>query len=246
MSNSRQSVIRGYSITHPPGRVLLPTEPGWDSIVFAEAGAITADTEAHAWTIPTHRALCVPDGTRLRVETTRRTPIRCLYARTGLDVIGDDVRVVNLRPLVLELLRHAIDVAPLHLEESTEAALVTVLTAQLASLTDAPLQLPLPTDPTAKSLAAAIIAAPAVSLDEQLRLAAGGRRTLERSFKAQTRMSLGHWRRRACVLAAVAMLAEGESVSSVALRVGYSSPSSFIVAFRAEFGSPPKEFMRLT
>ena len=53
-------------------------------------------------------------------------------------------------------------------------------------------------------------------------------------------------RRRACILTAVAMLADGDSDTSVALRVGYASPSSFIAAFRAELDSAPREFMRTT
>jgi len=57
-------------------------------------------------------------------------------------------------------------------------------------------------------------------------------------------MSPGQWRRRARILAAVAMLAEGESVTRVAVTVGYASPSSFVAAFRSELGSSPREFMR--
>lgn len=237
-------MVRSYSITHPRGRVTLPTEPGWDQIVYADAGVVTAHTESHAWTIPVHRALCVPDGSRLRIETVRRAPIRCLYTRADLELLGDDVRVVNLGPLAHELIRYAIDTAPLNLDEPADAALITVLADQLARQPDTPLQLPIPTDPTARSFASAIMSEPGRSIDELLRTAAASRRTLERRFTSETQMSLGQWRRRACVLAAVAMLADGASVNSVALRVGYASPSSFTAAFRAELGAPPRAFMR--
>lgn len=236
-------MVRSYAITHPPGRVLLPTESGWDHVVYADSGLVTAHTESHAWTVPVHRALCVPDGSRLKIETTRRTPIRCLYTRAALELVGDEVRVVNLSPLAHELIRHAINDAPMHLDTEANVALMTLLGHQLAALPDAPLQLPYPTEPVARGLAAAIISDPSLSLDEHLQTAAASRRTLERAFKAQTRMSLGQWRRRACVLSAVAMLADGGTVSSVAHRVGYASASSFIAAFRSEFGSPPREFM---
>lgn len=237
-------MVRSYSITHPPGRVSLPTETGWDQIVLANSGLVTAHTASKAWTVPVHRALCVPDGSRLRIETARRTPIRCLYTRTDLEVLGDDVRVINLSPLAQELIHYAINTAPMNLDEPASAALITLLADQLAGLPDTPLQLPFPTDPTARALATAIMSEPSLSLNDQLRTAAASRRTLERWFKSQTRMSLGQWRRRACILSAVAMLADGASVSSVAFRVGYASPSSFIAAFRAEFDSPPREFMR--
>jgi len=238
--------VRSYSITHPPGRVALPTEHGWDQIVFAPAGLFTAHTESRAWTIPAHRALCVPDGSRLRIETARRTAIRCLYTNAELELMVDEIRVVNLDPLTHQLITHAIDAAPMTLDEPAHAAVITLLADQLSRLADTPLQLPLPIDPIATTVATAIMAQPAVGLDEHLRTAAASRRTLERRFATETQMSLGRWRRRACILAAVAMLADGDSVTSVALRVGYASPSSFIAAFRAELDSSPREFMRTT
>lgn len=237
-------MIRSYSSIHPPGRVLLPTEPGWDHLVLAGSGIVTAHTPAHAWTIPVHRALCVPDGTRLRIETSRRTLIRCLYARTDLGLVHNQVQVTNLNPLTNELITHAIDSAPLTRKDPTAAALITLIADQLARQPNTALQLPMPSDPAPIALANAILAAPALSLDDHLRSATASRRTLERNFKAQTKMSLGSWRRRARILAAVAMLAEGDSVTSVGFGVGYGSASSFIAAFGAELGATPGEFMR--
>jgi hypothetical protein len=37
---------RGYAVTHPSGTVVLPTEPGWDQLVYASAGVMTVDTRA--------------------------------------------------------------------------------------------------------------------------------------------------------------------------------------------------------
>lgn len=236
--------MRSYSITHPPGHVALPTQPGWDQIVLARSGLFTAHSDTRAWTIPAHRALCVPDGHRLQIETRRRAGIGCLYTRVELGVVTGDIRVVNLDPLTRELITHAVQTAPLGLGEPADAALVTLIASRLSRLPDAPLQLPLPTEPTARALAEAILAEPATSLDRHLREVPASRRTLERRFVDETRLSLGRWRRRACVLTAVAMLAEGAAVTSVALLVGYASPSSFIAAFRAELGVAPRTFMR--
>ncbi len=246
MSKSRQdaSQVRSYSITHPPGRVSLPTQPGWDYLVYAHSGLFSALTESQAWTIPAHRALCVPDGTRVRIETARRAAIRCLYIDARLDVVGDDVRVVSLTPLTRELVSHAVAGAPMKLDIAANQATITLLAHQLASEPDAPLHLPLPADPAAREVASAIMSDPAVDLDDRLGMANANRRTIERRFKSETRMSPGQWRRRARILAAVSMLAEGESVTRVAVTVGYASPSSFVAAFRSELGSPPREFMR--
>jgi AraC-like DNA-binding protein len=246
MSISRQAAsrVRSYSITHPPVRVALPTEPGWDYLVFAHTGLFTALTESVAWTIPAHRALCVPDGTRLRIETPGRAGMRCLYLDARLGVLSDEVRVVNLTPLARELTLHAIAAAPMDLTSPADAATITLLADQIALQPGAPLHLPLPDDPVARNIAEAIMSNPADPPRDRIRAANANRRTIERRFNAETGMSLGKWRRRARVLASVARLADGESVTNVAVTIGYSSPSSFVAAFRAELGTSPRDFLR--
>lgn len=245
MSISRQprSWVRSYSITHPPGLVALPTEPGWDHLVFSRTGHFTARSPSQHWTIPAHRALSVPDGTRLQIETGRRCAIRCVYVRTELGVVGPDVRVVGLGALTEALLTHAVEVSPMELADPAEAALVTLLAAQLASEPDAPLRLPLPLDPAARTVATAVITSPTHPLDELITGVGASRRTIERRFRAETGMSLGQWRRRARVLGAVALLAEGQSVTAAGTAVGYATPSSFVAAFRSELHAAPREFM---
>ena len=246
MSNSRHRAaqVRSYSITHPPGRVSLPTQPGWDYLVFAHSGLFTAITDEQAWTVPAHRALCGPDGTRVRIDTARRTAMRCLYIDEQVAALGSEVRVVDLTPLTRELLSFAVATAPMHLDKPANEAAITLLADRLANEPGAPLQLALPSDPAAIDVAHSIMSNPADDLDGHLRAANANRRTMERRFKSETRMSLGQWRRRARILAAVNMLANGDSVTRTAVGVGYASPSSFVSAFRSELGSPPREFMQ--
>lgn len=246
MSISRQPSlrIRSHSITHPPGRVEVPTQPGWDYLIFARSGLFTAITESVAWTVPAHRALCVPDGTRVRIQTVGRVSIRCLYLDASLGVLDDELRVVNLTSLTRELVLHAVNAAPMNLVAPADAATITLLSEQLAREPGAPLQLPLPSDSVSLDIAHAIMLCPEDPLPDRLREANANRRTIERRFSAETGMSLGKWRRRARVLASVAKLAAGDNVTNVAVAVGYSSPSSFVAAFRSELGVSPREFMR--
>ncbi len=246
MSNKRQQQahVRSNATTHPPGRVVLPTQPGWDYLVFAQSGAVTATTDARAWIIPPHRALSVPDGTRVRIESAKRAAIRCLYFAKDLAVLSTEVRVVNVTPLTRELLLYAVDTAPMNLIAPVEKALITLLAEQLANEPDAPLHLALPSDPVAREIAASLMSAPAIDLEQCLLAAGASRRTVERRFKSETLMSLGQWHRRARILAAISMLAQGSSVTDAAVTVGYSSPSAFVSAFKAELGSPPRAFMQ--
>ena len=69
------------------------------------------------------------------------------------------------------------------------------------------------------------------------------RRTLERLFARETNMTIGAWRRRSRFVAALSLLADGESVTAVAHRVGYGTPSAFSYAFRLELGSTPRHLL---
>ena len=237
--------MRSYSITHPPGLATLPTQPGWDQLLFAPAGLFTAHTEASAWTVPRHRALCVSSGITVQLATTRRTPIRCLYVDAELALLPTGVRTVSISPLCNQLLIHAVDTAPTSLEDPVDRALITLLEAHLDLDGDDMLRLPLPQDPAARALAEAVQANPAASLASLLDRAPAHRRTMERRFQQHTAMTLGQWQRRARVLHAIALLADGMSVTRVASDVGYSSPSAFVAAFRSELGTSPRRFIQL-
>ena len=58
------------------------------------------------------------------------------------------------------------------------------------------------------------------------------RRTFTRLFRAQTGASFAAWRQQVCLQAAIARLTQGQSVTRVALDLGYASPSAFASAFR--------------
>lgn len=245
MSMSRQGLqVRSYAITHPPGRVTLTTQPGWDRLVFAAGGVFTAFAGAGTWTVPTHRLLCVPDGVVVRLDTPGRVAIRCLYVVPALGLVGDDIRVIGLPPLARELLSYAIERAPMDLTEPSDAATISLLGHLIDRQESSALHLPLPIDPTARRLADSIRSDPSTPLAQLLKEAAASRRTIERRFVAETGMSIGRWRRRARILAGVELLADGSDVTSTAVTVGYATPSAFVEAFRTELGAPPRVFLR--
>ena len=57
-------------------------------------------------------------------------------------------------------------------------------------------------------------------------------------------MPFGRWRTLLRLRAPMSMLAAGQSVSRVAGRVGYDTPSAFVAAFRRETGQTPGSFFR--
>ena len=67
-------------------------------------------------------------------------------------------------------------------------------------------------------------------------------RTLARRFQSETGLSFGAWRQQARVLEAMGRLGGGESVTQVALDLGYESVSAFSAMFHRATGTPPSRF----
>lgn len=162
--------------------------------------------------------------------TRRRMPRQCV----AVDVV----------PLVRELILEANRIGALYNETPREARLARVLLDQLEVLPALPLRLPLPDDPRARAAADHIAAAPgrSTAIGDAAREAGLTRRTLERLFARETKMTLGNWRKQARLIQSLQLLAEGAPVTEVALEVGYSSASAFIAAFKAALGYTPSRY----
>jgi AraC-like DNA-binding protein len=67
-------------------------------------------------------------------------------------------------------------------------------------------------------------------------------RTLARLFRADTGLSFRLWRQQARLLEALRRLADREPVTTVALDLGYDSPSAFIAMFKCTLGTTPGHY----
>jgi len=68
-------------------------------------------------------------------------------------------------------------------------------------------------------------------------------RTLYRRFLKETGITFARWKQQARLLESVRRLAEGTPVTTVALDLGYGSPSAFSTMFRRSLGIAPRAFM---
>jgi AraC-like DNA-binding protein len=64
-------------------------------------------------------------------------------------------------------------------------------------------------------------------------------RSLSRRFVLETGFTFTAWRQRARLLRALEMLADDVPVTTIALQLGYSTPSAFIALFKRTFGATP-------
>jgi AraC-like DNA-binding protein len=150
----------------------------------------------------------------------------------------------NVSPLLQQLIIHACATSRLNRKFPPQSRLIGVLMDQLQVAHSVPLQLPYPADPRGLRVARAVQAEPGerVSLDRLSRGSGASKRTIERIFLAETKMSFRHWRQQSRLLHALENLAAGEKVTTAALNAGYHSPSAFIAMFRRQLGSTPARY----
>jgi hypothetical protein len=236
-TDDEEPPVRGYAVTHPGGGAVLPQSAGWDQLIYASSGVMSVHTGDGVWVVPPDRAVWVPAPVRHRIEMAGRTAVRTLYFRTGLVPLPPQCRAMNVAPLLRELIAHAVPRCPLRLTEPTEQRLIGVIIDQLAEAPTAPLRLPLPTDPRVRDAAVAIDGQVGLPAIEGL-----SRRQLERIFRADTGLTLGQYRERTRLLAALPRLAAGEPVARVAADVGYATPSAFGAMFKRVLGVSPTAY----
>jgi AraC-like DNA-binding protein len=257
MSNFRQADdatirIRSFGVTFGSGQkvsrqFLVPPAAGmWHQLVCATRGALTVRTEECAWVVPPHRAVWIPAGFECRLEMAGVVAVRMLYvrpSRRGDGLLPRECAVVNVTPLLRELILRTVQVGALDAAVPAQKRLTGVILDELKVLIAMPLQLPLPHDTRAARFASLVDRdAGGAPTNALLRQCGTSRRTMERVFRAETGMSLGQWQRRQTLLHALRRLAAGENVTGVASELGYNSASAFIAMFRRELGQTPKKY----
>ena len=128
--------------------------------------------------------------------------------------------------------------------DAAQERLAGVIADEIARSTPLPLALPQPRDRRLRRIAAALARAPHDhrSVDDWAATSGLSNRSLARRWLAETGMPISQWRQRLRVLLALPRLLAGEPVISVALSMGYDTPSAFITVFKREMGVTPARY----
>ncbi|MGF6381606.1 AraC-like DNA-binding protein [Paraburkholderia atlantica] len=227
-------------------------------LIHVSEGVLTVRTESGRWVVPPARALWIAANTLHCLRARRPVQLYSLYVATDSATNAPADPAADRAPLptqtgalipdtlVQALLAAAADLPHDHPPDQPARRLLQVLLDRVAGLPAAPLGLNWPGDPRAQRIAEALSANPAQSLVlEELAAAAGvTARTAARLFAKETGQTFGQWRQQLRLLAALEHLGAGESVTQVALEVGYNDVSSFIAVFRDAFGDTPARYFR--
>jgi AraC-like DNA-binding protein/quercetin dioxygenase-like cupin family protein len=237
--------VRSLAVTYDAGSSLRPHVHDWDQLIYAASGVMSVRAGSDVWVVPASRAVWMPAGIEHAIGMSGRVAMRTLYLAPGLArVTPERCAVVNVSPLLRELILHTVGLGALDAFRPEHDRVIGLLLDQIAALPSVPLHVPGLSDPRARRAAEWLRAHPdePAGLERVTRRAGASRRTLERVFRAETGMSLGVWRDQLRLAEALPRLAAGEPVTNVALAVGYANPSAFIARFRQLLGTTPGRY----
>ena len=168
-----------------------------DQLVYASRGVMTVETFDGTWVVPPRRAVWIPAKTPHRIGMSGHVSMRTLYLRRGMaKTLPRSCCVVNVSPLMQELILHACQYPRITRRSKAHAHLIDLMLDQLETVQAIPLQLATPSDQRAMRVARILEREPADarSLHALCRQAGASKRTIERIFARETSLSLGKWR----------------------------------------------------
>lgn len=231
---------------YPPGFVDPRHSHRRAQLLYASAGVMSVITTEHSFVVPPQRALWLPAGTEHEVACRGPVSLRTLYFEPGMcGALPDRCSVIEISALLRELIVAVTKFDAEYDISGREGRIMQLILEEIALTPVALLHAPMPKDARLARVCLAILAnlAHEGDLDDWARIAAMGRRTLTRLFRAEMGMSLAAWRQQVRLLEALAQLSIGRSVTMVAYEVGYDSPSAFTAVFTRTFGASPSQYL---
>lgn len=233
---------------YPPGFTFPAHSHRRGQFAFASHGAITVATSEGNWLVPPLRGCWVPAGVVHEMTMSGKvTMLNTFVSDQAAQTVGLAARcgVYGVSPLLRQLLEDAVDLPALYDEDGRDGKLMALLVAEIADMPQLSLNAPLPGDQRLARVCRRMFAEPLITLGLETFADEAGmsRRTFTRLFREQTGVSFGEWRQQVCLLAAIERLSCGQSVTQVALDLGYSSSSAFAAAFRRVLGEAPSQYI---
>lgn len=231
----------------PAQHFFPPHRHEWHQLLYAISGVLVVDLEGERYFIPPEQAIWLPAGCQHSVYTEYGADLKSLYIERKYRAIDSEkAKILHMNPLIRELILTAATFPELYSTSGYENDLVKLLLQTLAHLKQEERYLPWPiSDELAMMCNRLYEETDRISTSEQLaQTMSMSVRTLDRRFRKETGMSLKQWRSQLRIMKAIELLNTTKSITSIALELGYSSPSPFIFMFREQLGISPAQYRK--
>ncbi len=229
----------------PSGHVISFHEHFRAQLLYASTGVMTVRTDSGVWVVPPLRAVWIPAHTRHEIEVSGHLSMRTLYIDpTYYAGPSAGCSVMAVSALLKELILYAVSLPRLYPLGGQEERLFTVLLDQITNMETAPLKLRIPTDGRLRKIYAQLSnnSGDNRTLVDWGKMVGATGRTLSRHFRLETGMSFSQWRQQIRILEALKRLGMKEPVTTIAIELGYDSPSAFISMFKKAVGKTPGQY----
>jgi AraC-like DNA-binding protein len=227
------------------GDVIPPHQHRRSQLVYGASGTMLVGTEQGRWIVPADRAVWIPGGIEHHLRMISAVTTVTLWVEPDADPdLPRGCQVVEMSPLVRSLLTAAIEIEPEYELAGRDGQVMSLLLHELRALPKLQLCLRFPKDVRLAKRCHAFLENPRPhdtieTWSDALHMS---RRTFTRLFKKETGQSFVLWRQQACLFAALPRLAAGESVTKIAMELGYDSPAAFTTMFKRLQGVPPSQY----
>jgi AraC-like DNA-binding protein len=233
---------------YPDGHRVKPHHHRRGQLISSATGVIVVSTGEGTWVMPPHRGMWIPPATQHRVQMVGAVSVQSLYIEPeAIPGLPSHCQVVGISPFMRSLITEALGV-PIEYElEGRAGALMQLIHYEMQQLPALALSLRYPAHGPLSALCRQFVQEPNIheTIDAWADVLGTSRRSFTRLFRRETGMSFVGWRQQACLLCAMPRLAAGETVTSVAIDLGYENPAAFTLMFRRAFGNPPLAYLGL-
>jgi AraC-like DNA-binding protein/quercetin dioxygenase-like cupin family protein len=231
----------------PNGHLIPFHQHDRSQLLYASSGVMTVTTLKGIWVVPPLRAVWIPALTDHQIGCSGNLSMRTLYIIPGAKPgLPEECCVVSVPPLLRELILHAVTLPRLYEANSLEERIMNIILDLVQILKTAPLELRMPADVRLKKISETLTENPGDkrTLQEWGRRVGATDRTLARLFKLETGMSFRQWRQQMRILESLRRLGREEQVTTVAIDIGYNSPSAFVAMFKKAIGKTPGQYFK--
>ena len=208
-------------------------------------GLLILEAAGARWMFPSQRCAWIPPGCVHAARSVGGAAGSMLYLSAELSrELPREPRVLGSSELLFATVNRILGWSRAQSVSAPQQRLLAVLADEIQRHEEQILRLPIPRQAKLAKVARALLknVADDRTLDEWAKDAGMGRRTFMRAFSKEMCMPFGRWRQQARLFAALEMLAGDESITDVAIAVGYNSVSAFNEVFRAALGTTPQAY----
>lgn len=216
-------------------------------LIYAISGLMRVRTANAQWLVPPQHALWMPAQIEHDMQAHGQVAMQTLYIRA--DAIPQTFpripQTIRVSSFLRELIQRAASIPVEYDEDGHEARVLALIPGEIDWRRDAvDLSLLQASDKRLAQVCNAILSMPGDNrqLEDWAGFACVSSRTLARLFKKEFGVTFTCWRQQVRMLAALPRLASGETVTSLALDLGYDSPGAFTNVFRRFMGTVPSTY----